>query len=430
MFRKPGEPRIDSRRDPGTGSAGRIHEATEQRAEPDGFVVFSDDWGGHPSSCQHIFSRIAAEHRVVWINTVGMRRPRLTRSDLAKAFGKVGRMWHTASAAPRDERLSNLSACQPLMLPFSDVALIRKWNARSVARSLRVNLAARGIERPVVVATVPNACDALAELDESPVVYYCVDDLAQWPGLERSLIQEMEAQLVARADLLIATSQKLLERLSASGKPTYLLPHGVDVELFSAIAAAEHECLAGIPPPRAGCFGLFDERNDQDLIEDVARRLPQVAFVFTGRVEASCSRLTRLSNVHFTGPVAYRDLPAVIKGLDLLFLAYGRNELTESISPLKLREYLVTGKPVVSTPLPETKPFAEWISLAATAEQWEAAIRLALEGRGQRRQAWVPSGESWADRAEMMLRICAQARTSATRSSSIDLAPLLGSREG
>ena len=121
MFRKPGEPRIDSRRDPRTGSAGRIHEATEPRAERDGFVVFSDDWGGHPSSCQHIFSRIAAEHRVVWINTVGMRRPRLTRSDLAKAFGKVGRMWHTASAAPRDERLSNLSACQPLMLPFSDV---------------------------------------------------------------------------------------------------------------------------------------------------------------------------------------------------------------------------------------------------------------------------------------------------------------------
>jgi len=54
------------------------------------------------------------------------------------------------------------------------------------------------------------------------------------------------------------------------------------------------------------------------------------------------------------------------------------NDYTKFISPMKLQEYLATGRPVVGTPIPYLKDFSEVIALAKTAEQWSAAIENAL----------------------------------------------------
>ena len=53
---------------------------------PVSFIVFSDDWGRHPSSCQHLFRRLLPRYRTFWVNTIGMRRPRL---DLAEKPSRV-----------------------------------------------------------------------------------------------------------------------------------------------------------------------------------------------------------------------------------------------------------------------------------------------------------------------------------------------------
>jgi hypothetical protein len=63
-----------------------------QRVADPSFIVFSDDWGEHPSSSQHIFRRIAATHDVLWVNTIGLRKPNLSRLDLAKARRKIRKM--------------------------------------------------------------------------------------------------------------------------------------------------------------------------------------------------------------------------------------------------------------------------------------------------------------------------------------------------
>jgi hypothetical protein len=373
------------------------------------FVVFSDDWGEHPSSCQHLFGHITGTHPVLWVNTVGMRAPSLSATDVRKAYRKVSRMLRSAPAPSPARPVANAPrVCQPLMLPLNAVPGVRSVNELSVVRSVRRACAEMGVRKPVVVSTVPNACDYVGRLDGARVVYYCVDDFTKWPGLEHELVQRMETDLIAKADVLIATSQHLYRALAASGKPTHLLTHGVDIELFTSEAPAEHECLAGIPHPRLGYFGLFDERSDQQLIAELARCLAGFSFVITGPVVVDASPLQALPNVHFTGAVEYRRLPELIRGLDVLFLPYVVDELSKSISPLKLKEYLATGKPVVSTPLAEAVLHRPHLVIASSVNEWQAALQSALaEDVAARRQGLKGylAGESWHSKAREFLRM-------------------------
>jgi glycosyltransferase involved in cell wall biosynthesis len=295
------------------------------------------------------------------------------------------------------------------MLPYSNVGLVRRFNALSVKRTVRACLDELGVVDPCVVATVPNACDYLDGIGGGRVVYYCVDDFAEWPGHQSDLVRAMEDRLVSRADVLVATSNKLYERLRKSGKPTSLLTHGVDIDLFAADAPAEHSALAGIPRPRAGYFGLFDERSDQQLIADLAAQVPDYSFVFAGPVETSVARLEQLRNVHFTGPIPYTELPAFIAGMNALLIPYAVNEFADSLSPLKLKEYLATGKPVISTPIADMRQWqgdvavgngaAEWADLLHAAESEDVAMR-------RKRASSLLAGETWRDKAVELLRLC------------------------
>jgi len=394
-----------------------VHSTT---GKPRHFIVFSDDWGIHPSSSQHIFRHIAESHCISWINTVGMRRPRLNMTDIRKARRKLAGMFalqsgHSSAATP-----ANIDVHQPFMIPFNDVGFVRRLNSASVTRDVHSTMNWSDMESPILVTTIPSACDYVDSFPGATVVYYCVDDFSEWPGLDKSLVLEMEATLVEKADLFIATSRSLFARLEKSGKPTYLLPHGVDIELFSTDVAAEHQVLRDIPSPRAGYFGLFDDRSDQDLISSVATENPEVSFVIAGRVETSVERLRSLPNVYFVGLIDYADLPALIQGIDVLFIPYKVDALSESMSPLKLKEYLVTGRPIISTPIAAAKEMQELMSIASSPDGWNRSLKDGMRSdRCRRREQMVArlAGESWAHKAEQFVNIC-YGRSADTKASS------------
>lgn len=373
------------------------------------FLVFSDDWGEHPSSCQHLFRKISEKYKVLWVNTIGMRNPRLALSDIEKAFNKVRKMLSEPDKGAKHIPGEGVTACQPVMLPFIRLPLVRRINCSSVIISVRSRLARLDMRGPILVTTVPNACDYVGKCGESRVIYYCVDDFTEWPGLENNIIREMEEELIQKSDLSVATSQKLHEKLSRSGSPAYLLTHGVDLEFFRQTVAREHPLLDSIPRPRVGYFGLFDERSNNGLIAELARRMSDVSFVITGRVESDTLCQENIRNVHFTGSVPYGELPTMVKGWDVLILPYVMNKLTDAISPLKLKEYLAVGKPVVSTPIPEVLKLNEYVSIAETAEEWEKALRTCLDSPDSMKPKpgedfWA--NETWDKKAEQFLRIC------------------------
>jgi glycosyltransferase involved in cell wall biosynthesis len=375
----------------------------------DSFLVFSDDFGEHPSSCQHIFRHAPNHSPVLWVNTVGMRLPQLTARDFHKAVLKVKRMMYGSDSCTNEYAVSQIYVSQPLMLPILNVPGIQSVNKLSVRSTVNRQLTKLGITSPVVVVTAPNASNYLGLFKKRRTVYYCVDDFAEWPGLNKELVKQMDADMIRKSDIVVATSQKLFERLSARGKEVRLLTHGVDYEFFVSAPEEEHPLLRKVPKPRVGYFGLFDNRSNQDLIKETAQKMPDVSFVITGEIETDISGLKKNKNVYFTGSIPYKELPAMAKGWDVCMLPYKLNKLTDAIQPLKIKEYLATGKPVISTPIQEARKLDKYVVIAEIPDKWEKNIRLLLRGPSMEREeerSKFLEAESWVHKAEQFFEIC------------------------
>lgn len=369
------------------------------------FIVFSDDWGRHPFSCQHLMTRFLPHNRLLWVNTIGLRTPSLTLYDLRRSAEKI-RSWLRPAKA-ECERLSlpdNLRVISPVMVPFSSFRTIRLFNRRSVVRDVRKAAAAWNMHDPIVLATLPNAADYLGGFDESLVVYYCVDDFALWPGMNQpELVREMENVLLEHADLTAVTSEPLLQSRCAAKGMLRLLTHGVDVEHFSSRHEARPEALQAVKSPIIGFYGLIDGRLDRELVKTLLAERPDWTLLFIGNSTVPLDDLVSFANFRHLGAVSYDDLPSYAACFDVAIVPYLVNEQTASINPLKLREYLASGKPVVSTELPESLALAPEVRIGSGARNFIREIENSLHNdAGAASRLARLEGEGWMDKAELL----------------------------
>jgi glycosyltransferase involved in cell wall biosynthesis len=341
-----------------------------------------------------------------------MRHPRISLYDLNKAALKVKKMlWGDVSTKKYAPEGLHIKVLQPLMFPFLNFPGVRKFNRFTVLNAVRKNMIKLHMQAPILVITAPNAYDYIGFCGERQVVYYCVDDFAEWPGLNKKLVQQMEAELMSKANVFIATSDELFTRIARVNSNTNLLTHGVDYEFFSNHPRSEHTLLRDIPRPRVGYFGLFDQRNDQFLLDKIASQMGDTSFVITGDIATDVTKLRKHKNVYFTGGIPYQELPAMAKGYDLCMLPYKINKLTEAIQPLKIKEYLATGKPVISTPIKEALNLNNFVTIAKTPDDWILNIRSILQSNPSTLSKSLNSflsKESWAKKSEEFLHLCLQ----------------------
>lgn len=374
------------------------------------FLVFSDDWGEHPSSCQHLFKILSDLHPTIWVNTVGLRVPGFNLNDAVKSFRKLSAMMSEPGRDRQHKEQATPIVCIPPMTPFHSPPWLANWNHNSLKKNVLKELRQQRFDEYTIITTTPSVSDVLSQLGARKIIYYCVDDFSEWPGMEKQLILDLEGRLLQQTDAVICTSQVLYEKFR-DYYPTHLLKHGVDLELFSSPAPVEHRCLDRIPSPRVGYFGNIDQRTDFHFIQKLALALPYVSFVFTGPTQANVSDLKMHPNIFFTGAIPYEELPSVVQGWDACLLPYHLNALTRNINPLKLKEYLATGKPVISTPLPDVCELSEFVKIieARNIAGWRNAIDEAISGQ------WLPdkkalgeflANESWTRKADIFLRIC------------------------
>jgi glycosyltransferase involved in cell wall biosynthesis len=378
------------------------------------FIVFSDDWGRHPSSCQHLFRRLAPVNHVQWVNTIGTRMPTLSRGDLARAGEKL-REWTRRGAEPSAAHDVPVEVLRPFMTPFDRWGPFRKLNAKLLTSAIRAARVARTDRAPILVTTIPNAAGVVGEIDESASIYYCVDEFSEWPGADRKTMIALEDELLAKVDLVVATSEALFEAKSQKHARVRLLRHGVDWERFRDGVGTVPPELAALPEPRIGFPGLIDGRIDVDLVAEMATVLPDAQFVFIGPRQLPVGPLDALPNVRFLPAVPYDDMAAVLHAFDVGFLPYLENRLTERINPLKIREMMASGIPVVATPIPEVRRMGGLVRAPHDRAEWGDALRAALrEGRSRAAQRSESVREDgWDARAHEFSRYCREAESTA-----------------
>lgn len=366
-------------------------------------IVFGEDWGGLPSSTQHLVRHLARSRRVLWVDSIGLRRPRL--SDLGRILTKLRAMLASRTDSPSAavEETAPFPVLAPRALPLPGSPLARLFNRRVLAPQVRSAAARAGLHRPLLWISLPTAVDLVGALGESGVVYYCGDDFGALAGVDHAPVKRLEAELAERADLILAASERLVERFPA-GK-TQLLAHGVDFERFATPAPRALD-LPG-KGPVAGFYGSIEAWLDQGLLADVARALPAWQFVLIGAVKVDVSRLEAVDNVRFLGPRPHAELPGYAQHWDASLLPFVDNAQIRASNPLKLREYLAAGRPIVTTDFPALDGYRDLVSTVAGADDMVTALgAAAAEGAARlplRRER--VRGESWAARADTLAQL-------------------------
>lgn len=284
-------------------------------------------------------------------------------------------------------------------------------------RHLRQTLRRLGFHRPLLWVFQYNGGEMVGHLDERLRIYHAVDEYAAYeldvpPEQEearRKHIRALEADLIARMDLVFVASEALYESKRHLHPHVVLVPNGADYEHF-AHPGPTPAAMASLPRPRLVFAGAINEKIDLALLAEVAARRPDWQLVLIGpitlrRPMPALTSLRHQANVHFLGEQPPADLPAFLHAGDVCLMPYVRNEWTRNISPLKLYEYLATGLPIVSTPIPAVTPFADWVLVAADADSTIAAIGQALADDSperRRRQQEIARLHTWDNRLERM----------------------------
>lgn len=376
------------------------------RSGPGPLIVFSDDWGRHPSSSQHLVARMLGEREVIWVNTIGTRPPRL---DLATArrVGEKLRQWRRPGELERSpEAGSNAPrVVAPRMWPSFSNRLYRALNRRLLASALAPELA-RLPAAPTVLTTIPLVADLVGTLRARRWIYYCVDDFGSWPGYDGRTLADMERALVPRMDAVVCVSDTLADRMRALGAQPTILTHGVDTTAWrSPATAALPPELAGLEAPYVVFWGVVDRRMDVSWVGALAQRMQRGTILFIGPTEDPDPALMRLPRVAARPPVPPARLAAIAAHAAVLVMPYSDQPATRAMQPLKLKEYLATGRPTVVRALPATQPWADACDACQDAGAFASAVLARLDGHLPEVQAAARrrlDAESWDGKARQL----------------------------
>jgi glycosyltransferase involved in cell wall biosynthesis len=348
------------------------------------FVIIANAWRAsvdNPTSKHQIALELAKQgHRVLWVEGAGMRVPKISSgTDRARIIAKLKKGF-----APAVEAARNIWRIAPLVFPFPASAVARALNAGIYVRAMHKNMKKLGFENAVLVNFVP-VVPGVFRSWPGRKVYYCVDRWDQFNMYDSEMMAKVDEACCRNADLVIASAGDLYERCRELNPNTHLVTHGVDYEHFAGAVTEDLPRPGDLPEGKiVGFFGLLSEWVDQDLLVRLAAELTDAQIVLIGKADVPIDKLKNIVNIHILGPKPFAELPAYVVHFDVGIIPFIVNDLTRAVNPIKLREMLAAGCPVVSTDLPEV----ERLGGAQTAEKGTIQHSTRLREHASPRQAF------------------------------------------
>ena len=367
-------------------------------------IYFANDWAaGHKTSSHHIAQELVKKNRILYVETGGMRPPKGSGRDLKRIFARLFSWLRSVRKVN-----SNFYIYSLFILPFHN-----KW-VYKLNIYLNISILKGAIKRlkfkdPILWFVAPHVSYFADHLPKGLIVYYCTDNMAEAPGANKKGVERSMDYLLKNADAVFATSESFCEELKqrSMNSDIYYSPHAVDFQHFSKAqdkdlpVAAELKLLKR---PVIGFIGLIEEKwIDLELVSYIARSRPDWSIVLIGRAKMALDTIAGSGNIKYIGCKNYEDLPAYLKGFDVCIIPFCVNELTRNSNPIKLKEYLAAGKPVVTTRLPEADKFKGLVdaadSYADFVEKIEEAYRADNGDKIKKRMESV-RGDTWPERLE------------------------------
>lgn len=375
-------------------------------------VGFSDWQMDLLTNQQHLLVRAAAANRILFVESLGLRRPQLATRDLSR----MGRRMVRATQPLRE--VDGIHVLSPLVLPLHSNEALRRLNARLLELFVKRAVAKLEMRDPLLWSFVPQAEVLIDVLKPSQVLYYIDDDHAAKEGIDAESFLAAEERFARRSDAVLASAPELVTRMRTLNGNVHYAPNVADTQLFAQAlepGAVDRE-LAALPGPRIVFVGaIIAAKIDIDLVTELAKLRPEWSFAFVGPIGPGDPRtnvqgLKELSNVHLLGHRPYEQLPQVLRGADAAIVPYRLDGEMRSVFPMKIYEYLAAGRPVVSTPLDTLVDVPEVLK-AATAEEFSARLQETIgsdtdQARAQRSQR--AQAHSWDARLDQIAEALGQ----------------------
>ena len=373
-------------------------------------VCFANDWFTDPTSKHHIMRTFGRRTDVLWVESSGMRRPNLANAaDLSRIFSKARKAFGGLQRIPD----SNVAVLSPPAIPIPGVRLVSRLNATLYRRSIQSARRQLGQAdtSPLLWVYTPTVARYIDHLPHQGLVYHCVDRWWAFSDLDSAEMKACHEILCRKADVVFASAKTLLDDCLPFTDRAVLVRHGVDWEHF---AAAALEPLARPPDlpndgsPILGFFGLIQDWVDLELLRKLSERFSDSYVAVLGRSTIDLAPITGIPNLLLLGQKPYQELPKYCQAFAVGLIPFVLNELTDAVNPIKLREYLSAGLPVVSTAMPEVIALGriDGLHVVRTHEQFIAAVAEILEkpaSAGERRvRATKFAAEGWQGRCLLM----------------------------
>jgi glycosyltransferase involved in cell wall biosynthesis len=369
----------------------------------------------------HIASRLAKQHRVVFVNfrqQSPFKFVRQARQTDAKTRVSLGRLWREPMLRQVLPGLEVLDVWTPWLNFVGSAHRLR----RSFEFEHRVNVVGRWLAEQAISDAVlwvyhPGYGDSVARIPHSLIVYDCVDEYTAFPEFRRAKawMAERERRLCAVAGVVACTAPSLYESKKelAPGRTHFVHNVGDAAHFEQALdlATPVPTDVAGLPHPVIGFIGaVSDYKLNLDWMLHLSAARPDWSIVLIGPTGISdpstdVGKLRARPNVHLLGHRSYEQLPSYLKGFDVAVIPYRLNDYTNGVFPIKFFEFLASGRPVVISPLPAVREYWGAVRVADTAESFVEACQAALAEEApeaQRERIELARRNSWDSRVKKL----------------------------
>ena len=370
----------------------------------DGIIALGGvDWWYHNRGHYdlRLLRALAPEIPVLYVNSVGVRVPRLGQggrfaqrvlrklSSLRQGLVEVEPGFHVASLA---------------YLPSSGARAL--WAG---ALACQVRLAARhlGLRRPLLWAANPTAAELMGRIGEVATLHQRTDRFEAFEEGDAARLEGQVQRLLEESELSVYCARGLMAEDAPRVRSAAFVEHGVDIDVFERagrLAVEEQQVLRDVPRPRVGFVGGLDRHTfDLELFRSVARRAQDLHFVLVGGSTLP-EEAFELDNITRVERQPVEAVPGYMAACDVLMMPWNQSPWIDGCNPIKLKEYLAVGRPIVSTPFRELERYAGLVRTATTASAFEDQLRRALSGPhdpapGRDRVR----GATWSDQARRVL---------------------------
>jgi teichuronic acid biosynthesis glycosyltransferase TuaH len=278
---------------------------------------------------------------------------------------------------------------------------------------------------PWIIAMYPWFERALSSVPDERLVYLNLDDYVLYQPKRAQKVLRQEAELIRRAAITLCLSQRQVDNLQARYSERAVairhFPLGVPEDYLNPTP----DCV--LRPQTVGYIGNLADRVDWRLIGAVARALPNITFLFVGNSQTVAGGGNRsdwkrdrtaalaLPNIHSIGQVPQEAVQEHYWNFDISWIPYATDHaFNQAACPTKIMDGLASGRPIISTDIPECRQYPEWITIVRNADEAISAIQCLLaspiDQRRSRAQVDFARGHTWSQRAATLLGLVAAVR--------------------